>query len=309
MLLDTSKKSIEILLGEAKTTSEVEIIAHYEDRDNQDRLYPITQTSLSNGVAASTIISPPKDNTARRVKDITIYNADTVQHVVTIRLNETADTRRMLRVTMGAGQTQEYTEDRGWFTPNSSYLNSPAFSGTPTAPTPARGDVSLRLATTEFVNKPFGVFCAMKQAATQNVVTAVWSRVILDHVLFDSEAAWSAANNWYVAPKTGQYLISSSVTITSTGNLDATAAQASLISKNADVIVGPASNFISESFIYGPALSNTLISICTPPFTAFLVAGDTIRLNASVTSAGTPQIAAQASDRFSTGMTIRWVSV
>jgi hypothetical protein len=132
MLLDKSTRTITIQLGEAKTTSEVVVVSQVQDFV-QEQSVPITLPDTSNGTAVKTIIPAPKDNTARFIKEILIYNADTVQHEIKVAFVTELGTSLILDTLLGAKQTYQYTSDRGWqiIYPDGTYapLNSPAFTG------------------------------------------------------------------------------------------------------------------------------------------------------------------------------------
>lgn len=164
MLLDRSTRSIEIILGEAHTTNPMDICAHWEDTFKEQVDRPNEQITRSNGVAAVIIVPAPADNVARRIREITICNNDTVLHTVTVRFNDaTLGLFRAWTQTLAAGQTYNYTKESGWF-PISGSLpygpttgsgavvlqTSPALLGSPTAPTQARSDSSTKIATTAF---------------------------------------------------------------------------------------------------------------------------------------------------------------
>lgn len=54
-------------------------------------------------------------------------------------------------------------------------LASPAFTGTPTAPTPTTGDSSTKIATTAFVNAEIANDATRKSASTGTAINYIWS--------------------------------------------------------------------------------------------------------------------------------------
>lgn len=117
MLLDKKTRSLAMVLGEAKTTNEVDVVASYYD-SSQESIAPISQLSKSSGVAQVTIVSAPVDNTERRVKEITLCNHDTVPHSVYIFVLDGATTYYVTQATLASGQTLQYTEQDGWKIPS-----------------------------------------------------------------------------------------------------------------------------------------------------------------------------------------------
>lgn len=110
MLLDTSSRTVTLVMGEVKTTVEVDVIAHFED-DGKERISPVTQLTHSIGTTLVIIIPAPQDNFARRVKEITVYNADSVTHNVEILLAGFG----VVKFALATLKTYMYTSDKGWF--------------------------------------------------------------------------------------------------------------------------------------------------------------------------------------------------
>ncbi len=96
MILDTTTKSIEITMGEAKTTVDMDIVSSWADIDTATTTYADGATdTTSNGVSVVTLVAAPAASTVRRIKTINIWNTDSVQHNVTIKYNDNG-TKRVL---------------------------------------------------------------------------------------------------------------------------------------------------------------------------------------------------------------------
>lgn len=79
-------------------------------------------------------------------------------------------------VRSGVGYDQYVTNHSGTivaYPSNSAPIDSPAFTGAPTAPTPSSGDSSTKIATTAFLLKGFGGFFSGKPAASQIIGASV----------------------------------------------------------------------------------------------------------------------------------------
>ncbi|MFA5976506.1 MAG: hypothetical protein WC859_10145 [Elusimicrobiota bacterium] len=113
MILDATTKSIEIDLGEAHTTAALPIVVDYVDLTTTTTVAGSADTA-SNGTTTVTIVAAPAASTQRKVNYISVYNADTVQHVTTIQLNNNTTLRSLIVVTLGAGETLQYTDVNGW---------------------------------------------------------------------------------------------------------------------------------------------------------------------------------------------------
>lgn len=113
MILDTTARSIEILLGGAVTTNELPWVVSYADHTDETFI-PATAQGVSNGTTEVTIVSAPAASTQRQLKYLNIYNADTVTAVVTIQLDDTTVNRIMMKVTLPVGYQLVYTDTTGW---------------------------------------------------------------------------------------------------------------------------------------------------------------------------------------------------
>lgn len=112
MLLDKSTKSLEIALVGAIATINPNFAAEYEDR-LRDTIVPILNLGVTNGVTQVPIVPAPADNTARVVRELLVYNADTANVIVLIRFNDGAG-HVVKKTTLTPGQTLTYNPLLGW---------------------------------------------------------------------------------------------------------------------------------------------------------------------------------------------------
>ena len=317
MLLSTSTMLLEVLLGGAHTTNPLDCVTHYEDTANEN-LIPQVQIAQTNGATPVTLLAAPGDNVARRVKEITIENNDTVTQIVTVRLKSDADTRKCIRMSLLTGQTLQWTPESGWFVPGQltstlaglyAPLNSPAFTGVPTAPTAAKNVFTTQIATTEYVRSHrYGIFTALLTSSQSPITSGSWSQVNLNTVLVDTEAAWSAANFWYVVPRTGLWRIGGKLSGATTGTFTGGSVFSAIISKNFIVGAGGATtaDYLTEGDSTVPGAINSEM-VVLPTNILSLTAGDKILLNGNATGSGTIRWESAPSPRLFTGMTVEWV--
>jgi len=160
--LDTITRSLQIVLTAAKTTTDMPVVVSYAERTGTaNTTTEGTQLASSNGVTAVTICAAPISSTlVRSVEHISVYNADTASKVVAINLLDTATSYTLIKCTLLVGDELVYTTNAGWEVIDStgavrmsypSSIDSPAFTGTPTAPTAAVGTNTTQIATTAFV--------------------------------------------------------------------------------------------------------------------------------------------------------------
>jgi hypothetical protein len=112
MILDTTSKSVEVILSAVVTTSQLTCVAAWADITTSAFIAGATDTVTSDTTAVP-IIAAPAASTQRQVKEIFIYNADTVSALVTVRLNRSSTYRTLIKLTLQTGQTLQYS-DAGW---------------------------------------------------------------------------------------------------------------------------------------------------------------------------------------------------
>jgi len=113
MLLDSTSKSLEIILAGAITTSQLNVSAEYVDM-TASATTPGTQLANSNSTTAVAIVSSPSASTQRRILGVQIYNADTVSATVTVRINNSGTFYPAVKIAVPSGYTLQYTDTAGW---------------------------------------------------------------------------------------------------------------------------------------------------------------------------------------------------
>lgn len=115
IVLDATTKSLQILLGGAVTTNQLVFTASYADYIASPAAFtPGANDGATNNTTAVTLVAAPAASTQRQVKRINVYNADTAQATVTIRLNNGGTLRTMLTVTLQTGERIEYEDAEGF---------------------------------------------------------------------------------------------------------------------------------------------------------------------------------------------------
>lgn len=114
MILDTTTKSVELILGAAVTTNAMPVTVDYVDLTTTTTLAGSSDTQ-SNGTTEVTILAAPAASTQRKLNALTVFNADTASKVVTIRLNNNTTMRNLISVTLQVGCTIGYTDTGGWY--------------------------------------------------------------------------------------------------------------------------------------------------------------------------------------------------
>lgn len=106
-----STDTLEIVLAGAKSTVDMDVIVEYEDvliTDGKEVSNPDRQVANSNGVTAVTICSAPTAPAIRRVKSISVYNADDASGTPTIQLNVSGTAKKWVKRSLAVGKSMIY---------------------------------------------------------------------------------------------------------------------------------------------------------------------------------------------------------
>lgn len=126
MILDSTSKSLQIVLAAAVTTNQPSFSASYAD------LTTTTFTAgandgVANGTTPVAVVAAPAASTQRQLKNLTIYNADTVNATVSVQLVDGANTRTLYKATLVPGASLQWTPDAGFTIPQTLTSNTPDF--------------------------------------------------------------------------------------------------------------------------------------------------------------------------------------
>jgi hypothetical protein len=125
--LDTTTKSIEVLLAVNVTTNQLPIIASWADKTSTT-FTPGSQTTQTNNTTAVTAIPAPAASTQREGHSLNIYNEDTASATVTVRENDNGTFRKSVKVTLAVGDVLMYSHADIWKVMDSNGQTKIAFS-------------------------------------------------------------------------------------------------------------------------------------------------------------------------------------
>jgi len=114
MILDTTTRTLQMILSGAVTTNELPIVVGFIVGILPQSLLRKAQTSVSNGGTAVTILSAPSAKESETVTFISIRNADTASATVTVRYNDNATIREIITATLAVDDTLIFTEEEGF---------------------------------------------------------------------------------------------------------------------------------------------------------------------------------------------------
>jgi len=119
MNLDSSTRKLQIVLGTAKTTSDMPVVVDYISKT-----YPqetnLSYLSKSNGTTPVDILPAPDPQYQKVITAINVFNADTALKQVTIQYLDTATAYPEVVINLNPGDTLGYTLNQGWYTQDSS---------------------------------------------------------------------------------------------------------------------------------------------------------------------------------------------
>lgn len=138
IILDSTTKSLEIVLNSAITTNQLVVVDSYVDVTTTTYI-PGANDTVSNDTTPVTIVAAPSASTQRQVKLITVYNKDTVASIVTIQYNDNTTIRIIVKITLDTGSTLVYTDGEGWRVINSSGAILSSGATGPTGPAGIQG--------------------------------------------------------------------------------------------------------------------------------------------------------------------------
>lgn len=145
MILNTTSKTIQVIMGQAAVTTEPEYTTAYEDINVAGGTFvPAASDGPLNGTSIVTIVASPASSVQRRVKEISIFNADTVTQTFTVQYYDGSNTENIIEASIPTLQTLWYGGG-SWQVlpiPGVAGPTGPAGVAGPTGPTGPTGPIS-----------------------------------------------------------------------------------------------------------------------------------------------------------------------
>lgn len=113
IVLDATTKSLELVLAGAITTTQPTYVSAFVDVTTT-AYTPGQSDGATNSTTGVTAVAAPAASTQRQVKLLTVYNGDTVAATVTVRYNNNATLRTLVKVALPVGYTLVYTDGEGF---------------------------------------------------------------------------------------------------------------------------------------------------------------------------------------------------
>ena len=104
LVLDTTTKTIKVIMSGAAATTNPDVVATWLDNNGTTITEGSTDSAL-NGAADVTVIAAPGASTRRVVKSIFIENRDTAAVTITVKYDNNGTQRNLAKVTLAVGDT------------------------------------------------------------------------------------------------------------------------------------------------------------------------------------------------------------
>lgn len=116
ILLDTTTRTLQVLLAGAKATNDCPVVASYVDIAQTGFAMQNASASVinTNGVTAVTAVAAPSSGNSRQLKYLSVQNADTAPVTVIVRYNDNATTYVIVRVTLQVNEALTFDAEFGW---------------------------------------------------------------------------------------------------------------------------------------------------------------------------------------------------
>lgn len=113
LVLASTNDKLQIVLGGAVTTNQLQTYAAF--RDITTTAYtPGQQAATSNSTTDADIVAAPGASTQRVIDYLSVYNADTVEALVTVKLDVSATETILFKDYIQPGKLAVYTDGAGW---------------------------------------------------------------------------------------------------------------------------------------------------------------------------------------------------
>lgn len=122
MLLDTTTRRVTVKSNAGATTAEPVAVADYSDLLGADDDADLGGNPVTlNGATRVALVPAPADaSDRRRIRELSIFNADSVAHTITVEYDDNGTYRTLYQATVQAGAALVYVEGAGWLQPGSS---------------------------------------------------------------------------------------------------------------------------------------------------------------------------------------------
>lgn len=211
--LNTTSKSLEIVLG-GSSVSPLPVVVSTRIIQTSDATTEDTITN-TNGTTAVTIVAAPSAGEKKLVEFISVYNPNSANATVTIRVDVSATKYIILVCTLAQGERLEYAEGRGWAT----YTTAGAVKTSLNQGTNSFAIGSSRTILTADVVNNNGTANTIADVTGLNFAVVTGQRYAFRFVINYDAAATTTGSRWTInGPATSRLIYRSNYSLTTTAD-------------------------------------------------------------------------------------------
>lgn len=113
IILSNTTDSLQVVLASAITTNQLRCYVAYRDTTSTT-ITPNRAIANTNSTTPVTLLSAPSASQQKVVDYLSIYNSDTADAVVTVYINSSSVTYKLLETTLSTGEKLEFQEGQGF---------------------------------------------------------------------------------------------------------------------------------------------------------------------------------------------------
>ncbi len=116
MLILKQNQKLQILLAGAVSSTELPINVGFDEFSNALAIpVPGGNPTVTTGGTAVDVVAAPAPGLRRKIREVSVYNADNAAATVTVRVNDNGTARIVLAFSLAVGESLFYSESRGWY--------------------------------------------------------------------------------------------------------------------------------------------------------------------------------------------------
>ena len=113
IILSNTTDSLQVVLASAITTNQLKCFVSYRDTTSST-ITPNRAVASTNSTTPVTLLSAPSASAQKIVDYLSIYNTDTANATVTVYINSSSTTYKLLETVLGSGEKLEFQEGTGF---------------------------------------------------------------------------------------------------------------------------------------------------------------------------------------------------
>lgn len=211
LVLQDANDTLEVVLAGAITTAQLPCVVAWRDI-TASAYTPGRSNANTNSTTPVTLVAAPAGSTWRVIDHVSVYNADTANATVTVRIDDNATEYILNRVTLGPAERLEYQEGTGWSVYNSAGAVKTIITGTNNA---VSSGLSMTVLAADVTNSNAVANTIADVTGLSFPVTSgnkYWFRFVIQY----TAAATTTGSRWGISGPGGTMRYRSEVSLTTT---------------------------------------------------------------------------------------------